>query len=717
MGKIEDDELRELFKIESQEHIQALEKGLLRLEADPSDKAVLEEVFREAHSLKGSARMVGVRDVEIISHKIEDILGAVKKGSVSVTSELVDNICRALDGIKGLVSEAVTGLPSGIEAGGIIESLEKGGSQKKTPDAQTGTAEDSAAHSAEFRIDTVRVDTSRLDELAALTGELAVFRTRLYARLDGIDEAAETAAGILKGTLKAPAGQHNAAERIKGLGKALSRLKEAAYEDTSRFDLMATGLDEGVKQLRLLPFSTLFNLFPRIVRDMAREAGKDVTLIIEGGETGADKRIVEEMKDPLMHMLRNAVIHGIEEPAEREASGKPRAGQITLRALRTEASIIVEVADDGRGLDMDEIKNAALKRRLVTEDALTGMDEAGIKRLIFTSGFSTSSFVTEISGRGVGLDVVRANVERLKGSIEAQSSAGAGCTFRVRLPATLATAKMLIVEERGRRYAIPMDNVYTSTIAKQEEIFLIEGREAINHGGVCVSLARLSDILEIPAVEKTPAGARPKNGASLCVIISSGADRLAVIVDELVDEQEVVLRQGGGVLKRVRNVSGATILGSGEVCIILNPSDMIKTVHKRHAQAVSKPEAAKTDEGKKAVLLVEDSITTRTQEKRILEGAGYEVVVAVDGLDAMSRISTQRFDAVVSDIMMPNMDGLALTVRIRQDARYKDLPILLVTTLASDEDKKRGLEAGANAYIPKPSFDQKIFIETLARLI
>ncbi|MEK6759524.1 MAG: hybrid sensor histidine kinase/response regulator [Deltaproteobacteria bacterium] len=715
MGMIEDNELRELFKIESQEHIQGLEKGLLRLESDPSDKAVLEEVFREAHSLKGSARMVGVRDVEIISHRIEDILGAVRKGTASVTSELVDNICRALDGIKGLVSEAVTGLPSGVEVGGIIELLDEGGPQKKTPDAQTGVAEDSAAHSAEFRIDTVRVDTSRLDELAALTGELAVFRTRLHARLDGIDEATEAIAWILKGTLKGTAGQHNAAERIKGLVKALSKLKEAAYEDTSRFDLMATGLDEGVKQLRLLPFSTLFNLFPRVVRDMAREAGKDVTLIVEGGETGADKRIIEEMKDPLMHILRNAVIHGIEDPAEREASGKPRTGTITLRAHRTEASIIVEVADNGRGLDLETIKNAALKRRLVTEDALTGMDEAGIKRLIFVSGLSTSSFVTETSGRGVGLDVVRANVEKLKGSIEAES--GAGCTFKVRLPATLATARMLIVEDFGRRYALPMDQIHTSIRVRPEDIFLIEGRQAINHDGVCVSVARLSQILELPDEEKARAGAKEKNEASPCVIISSGADRLAVIVDELLDEQEVVLKQGGGLLKRVRNVSGTTILGSGEVCIILNPSDMIKTVHKRHAQAVSKPEAAKDNEGKKTVLLVEDSITTRTQEKRILVGAGYEVVMAVDGLDAISLISTQRFDAVVSDIMMPNMDGLALTARLRQDARYKDIPIVLVTTLASDEDKKRGLEAGANAYIPKPSFDQKIFLDTLSRLL
>ncbi len=728
MGIIEDDELRELFKIESQEHIQALEKGLLRLEADPSDKLVLEEVFREAHSLKGSARMVGVRDVEIISHRIEDILGTVRKGTASVTSELVDNICRALDAIKGLISEAVTGLPSDVEAGSIIESLEKGGSQKKTPDAQaglpgtpwTGTTGDSAALGKEYRIETVRVDTSRLDELATLTGELAVFKTRLHARLEAIDEAADAAAVLLKESLKgrgAPTGQFGAAERIKGLGKTLSKIKEAAYEDTSRFDLMATGLEDGIKQLRLLPFSTLFNLFPRAVRDMAREAGKDITLAIEGGETGADKRIIEEMKDPLMHMLRNAIAHGIEDPAQREASGKPPAGTITLRALRTEANIVVEVKDDGRGLDMEGIRNAALKRRLVTEEALAGMNEAEIKGLIFASGFSTSNFVTETSGRGVGLDAVRASVERLKGSIEAESSTGAGCTFRVRLPATLATAKMLIVEDRGRRYAIPMDHVCTSTMAKQEDIFPIEGRKAITHEGVCVSVARLSDILEIPADEKTPAGAKAKNGPSTCVIISSGTDRLGVIVDELLDEQEVVLRQSGGVLKRVRNVSGATILGSGEVCMILNPSDMIKTVHKRHAQAVSKPEAAKGNGGKKAVLLVEDSITTRTQEKRILEGAGYEVVVAVDGLDAMSRISTQRFDAVVSDIMMPNMDGLALTARIRQDTRYRDIPIVLVTTLASDEDKKRGLEAGANAYIPKPSFDQKIFIDTLARLI
>ncbi len=729
MGIIEDDELRELFKIESQEHIQALEKGLLRLEADPSDKAVLEEVFREAHSLKGSARMVGVRNVELISHKIEDLLGAVRKGTASITSEMVDRICRALDGIKGLVSEAVTGLPSGVETNGIIELLEKGNPQKKTSDVQAGampgsplttTTEDSASHNREYRIDTVRVDTARLDELATLTGELAVFRTRLHDRLKGIVEAAEVAAVLLKESLRshgASTGQNAATERIKGLGLAISRLKEAAYEDTSRLDPIAAGLDDGVKLLRLLPFSTLFNLFPMAVRDMAREAGKDVALIIEGGETGADKRIIEEMKDPLMHILRNSVTHGIEDPAEREAVGKPRTGKITLRALRTEANIVVEVKDDGRGLDIEGIKNAALKRKLVTEETLAGMNEAGIKSLIFASGFSTSAFITETAGRGVGLDVVRANVDRLKGAIEVESSPGAGCAFKIKLPATLATAKMLIVEESGRRYALPMSNIYTSILAKPEDLLLMEGRQAINHAGVCVSIARLAQILELTDDNNAPAGAKTEKKAHPCVIISSGTDRLAVIVDELLDEQEVVLKQSGGLLKRVRNVSGTTILGSGEVCIILNPSDMIKTVHKRHAQAVSKPEAAKTDEGKKAVLLVEDSITTRTQEKRILEGAGYEVVVAVDGLDAMSLISTQRFDVVVSDIMMPNMDGLALTARIRQDARYKDIPIVLVTTLASDEDKKRGLEAGANAYIPKPSFDQKIFIETLARLI
>ncbi|OGQ59326.1 MAG: hypothetical protein A3J24_09330 [Deltaproteobacteria bacterium RIFCSPLOWO2_02_FULL_53_8] len=822
MGRIEDDELRELFKVESLEHIQALESGILRLETNPADAAVFEEVFREAHSLKGSSRMVGVKDVELISHRIEDILGSIRKGTISISSGLIDRVCRVLDSVKKLVNEAVTGEPCGVDVSEVIRLLDEGqisagspslqagdkippsspltkggdaappsspagdkippgspltkGGDAASPSSATGdkippsppfskggdvapsslAAGDKilssphflkggdkiplgtrlpkggdkvgteAVHGKEYRIDTVRVDTARLDELVTLTGELSVFRTRLRNWLKGIDEAIEAIAKISKeiekcassgvGASALKAHGPSVSERLKGLGQIHLKLKESAYEDTSRFDFIAAGLEDGIKQLRLLPFSTLFNFFPRAVRDMAREAGKEVLLQIEGGETGADKQIIEEMKDPLMHILRNAVVHGIEEPVVREALGKPRSGALTLKAARTEANIVVEVSDDGRGLDVEEIKKTALKRKLCTQEAMAAMSTADIRALIFASGFSTAAFITETSGRGVGLDVVRTNIERLNGTVEVESGTGAGCRFKVRLPVTLATAKMLIVEEMSRRYAIPMENVYMSVRLKLADIFTIEGREAINHEGVCISIVKLSNILELANEYKGLTEAAKKDEVIRCVIISSGENRLGVLVDELLDEQEVVLKPSSGVLKRVRNVTGTTILGSGEVCMILNPSDIVKSVYKRHIAAASEPQEV-AEERKKAILLVEDSITTRTQERRILEAGGYEVVTAVDGLDAMSKIATRQFDAIVSDIMMPNMNGLVFTEKIRQDKRYKEIPVVLVTTLASDDDKKRGLEAGANAYIPKPAFDQKIFLDTLRRLV
>ncbi|MBI3581855.1 MAG: response regulator [Nitrospinae bacterium] len=478
-------------------------------------------------------------------------------------------------------------------------------------------------------------------------------------------------------------------------------------------EYIAGALDGGIREARLVPFSALFNLFPRMVRDLARDRSKVVELEIAGGDAKADKRIIEEMKDPLMHLIRNSIDHGLETPEERERAGKPRAGKIRLSAFRTEANIVVEVADDGRGLDVEAIKKTAVKRKMLSEKELEATPPREIENLVFAHGFSTSAFVTDVSGRGIGLDVVRANVEALKGSVQAESKPGVSCVFRVKLPVTLTTARVLLVEAGGGAYAIPMEYVDAALRVAPGDVFHLEGKPAIapEHRGA-VWVAELSDVLGLP---KDGEGARPPAAWRPCVILAVGEDKFGVFVDDLLDEQEVVLKVKSGVLKRVRNVSDATILADGEICSVLNPNDMLRTIRKQSATA-GPPVGKKPEERKRSVLLVEDSITTRTQEKRILEGGGYEVVTAVNGVDALEKLSRRSFDAVVSDVIMPEMDGLALTTRIRGDKRNKDLPVILVTTLASDEDKKRGLEAGANAYIPKPSFDQKILLETLERL-
>jgi two-component system chemotaxis sensor kinase CheA len=315
----------------------------------------------------------------------------------------------------------------------------------------------------------------------------------------------------------------------------------------------------------------------------------------------------------------------------------------------------------------------------------------------------------------VGLDVVRANVERLKGCVEIQSTPGQGTCFTIRLPVTLATARVLIVEVNGHPYGLPAEWVQVMRTIAPDQIFAVEGRDAFLHEDRPISVARLADLLELPHRAR-PVRSRDAQSASSCVVLAPGGERFGVLVDAVLDEQEVVLKPQSAMLKRVRNVAGATILDSGEICMVLNAHDLLASIRK-HATATMAPAAVAEMATRKAILLAEDSITTRTQEARILENAGYEVIAVADGLEAWNRLAARAFDAVVTDVQMPNLNGLGLAERIRREPRYAELPIILVTSLASDEDKRRGLEAGANAYITKPAFDQKTLLDCLERLI
>ena len=704
---IEDKELRDLFKTEAGEHVQRLSDGLLRLEKDPKESAALEEVFREAHSLKGAARMVGVVDVEEMAHKLEDMFGAVKKGAVTLTSEIIDSMFKTLDTIRKLVHEAVTGEKAEVR---VLEVQPEAKIAPPPPFEKEGMG-----GFGEFKIETVRVDTKMLDALMTQTGELTVTKAHISSRIAEIDEIIEIEEELEKRNVEFGV-------RSAELKSKLQNLKSKIGGDNSRLDFISDRLDDGVRKIRLIPISTIFNLFPKMVRDMAREKSKEVELIIEGGDTVADKRIVEEIKDPLMHIIRNSIDHGIEKPDEREKKGKPRTGTITLKGMQTASNIIIEVSDDGKGLDIEAVKQAAVKRNICSEAELSGMTKAQIESLIFKSGFSTSTFVSDVSGRGVGLDVVRTNVERLKGSVALESYPDKGCRFRIKLPVTLSTMRVMITAIGGRRYAIPVEYVEMSRMITHDEIFTVAGRQTIKIDSQPISVAHLSDVLQVRGSEsgvRSEDSRLPTHDSQLkkpCIILSVNNERMGVIVDELIDEQEVVLKPQSAILKSVRNVSGATLLATGEVCMVLNPNDMLKTL--RRQEAPTPPEIPTEKEvRKKTILLVEDSIVTRTQERRILEGAGYKVVISVDGIDALNKLSSQPFDAVISDIVMPNMDGLTLTEKIRKDTKYKELPVILVTTLSSDEDRKKGMEVGANAYIDKPAFDQKAFLEIVERLI
>ena len=828
---IEDEELRDVFKIASEEHLQKIDEGLLYLEQHPGDSAKLEELLRETHSLKGDAGMLAVKNVASLAHQIEHILGGVKRGETELNRDISDRLSQGLDAIRKLVDEAVTGEDSGVNTFYVLASMMGASNQpqletptaepissqiheeelvkmqftdSETAPSETNSETSSAANldnnysfstlqseqelllqaqnlptasgaatasasqptvsgssSSSYRIETIRVATQNLDDLMTQAGELTVTKTRLVHRLSDIEkltnlwetwtrEAFMNRLAFHQIETEQNGSKKNAIviqlqnyyqrteERLERLGTLVNRLKNRFHEDTARLELITEELESEIRTLRLLPLSTIFNLFPRAVRDLAKREGKEVELVIEGAETRADKRILEEMKDPLMHMIRNAIDHGIETQEERKKLGKLPVATLRIKGYQTASNIIIEVADDGRGLNLDRIKQTAIKRNICTLEELANMTENQIQSLIFAAGFSTRTFVTEVSGRGVGLDVVRTNVEALKGSIQVESISGKGCTFRLQVSTSLATANVLIVAVEGIAYALPIEFIETAKLVAYDDIFAIEGKSTIVSDGQPLSVAYLVDLLELKNRGWLPNNREwrqeswrevnrqiqgeflTSNSAKMsCIILKVGEERLGLFIDALIDEQDVVIKPQSKLLKRVRNVSGATILGTGEVCMVLNPHDLIKSVRKQvSSRGVSGARSPiETVSRKQVILLAEDSIATRTQEKRILEGAGYEVVTAVDGLDALNKLKTRYFDALISDVQMPNLDGLGLTIKIRQQREYSDLPIILVTSLASDEDRKRGADAGANAYIPKGTFNQDVLIETLKRLV
>ena len=415
----------------------------------------------------------------------------------------------------------------------------------------------------------------------------------------------------------------------------------------------------------------------------------------------------------------------MESQEERLQKGKNPVGTIWLKASKNGRNIIIEVGDDGRGLDLEKIKQTAIKRKLYRSEELAQMNPTQIRSLLFLPGFSTRSFVTEISGRGVGLDVVRSNIEKLKGNITIESHLHRGTVFRIQLGSSVASIKVVLFHVKGITHALPLDAIDQTLLIRPEEIYSLEGKATVTVDGEATALVKMSDLLELPDLEwslpskqKQRQNKRPSFISA--IVLKVDGQTLAFEVDYFQQVLDVVVQPQSKISKRVRNVLGTTILGTGDVCMILNPHDLIKSVQRASQTIVNfDNELSEEDELQKlVVLLVEDSIAVRTQEKRILDKAGYEVVIAVDGLEGYRKLrSGIHVDAIISDVEMPNMTGLEFTAKVRQHPEYNEIPLILCTSLASEEDKRRGAQAGANAYIVKGQFNQELLIETLDRLI
>lgn len=691
---IHDPQLEELFRAESEERLARLDSGLLTLEHSPGDRGLLEELFREIHSLKGAARMLKLERIEDTAHGMESLFNTALREALPLNPQAIASLDAALKKIRREIDEVLAPARPPAKARGA-------------PPPKTDAGKP-------FQIETVRVETAKLDDLLALAGELGVLRGRSQHHQALMAQVLEHWALVERSRRWSTLGLAGTGESLLArFGDLLRAAQEGLQEDANRFDSTLASLQERIQSARLLPLSVVFKLFPRMVLDLGKAQGKEVDFRIEGADITLDKHILEEIKDPLMHLLRNAVCHGIEPPTERVGQGKPTAGLIRVAATRDGSHITLTVSDDGRGLNPETIRRAALERGLFDAATLADLPPEELHQLVLAPGFSTDTQVTELSGRGIGLDVVSTRIASLKGTVRLDSFPGRGTTASLRLPVSLSTLRLLLLHAGGRIFGLPVDSIRALHRLPRDAFYTVDGRTTVDIDGQPLLAPALARLLELPG----PGASPDASGAVTCAVVQVEDQALILQVDDILAEEEVIPRPLGPPLKRVRNLESLALLGGGDLCPILNPADLLRAaVRLRAAPARSEAGQAVT-RARPAVLLVEDSALVRAMEKRIIEDAGYEVTTAVDGVDALAKLGTGDFSAIVSDIHMPNLDGLSLTARLREEERYRSLPVILVSALDSGEDKRRGLEVGASAYLPKPAFDQRALVEALKRLI
>ncbi len=628
-----DAETLEIAREEAGECLGRIEANLLAVEAGRRDPELVDSLFRDAHSVKGAASMVGWLEVAAVAHGMEDHLEDARDRG-ELRAEEVGSLLKATDELRRAVNTAVA-VP---------------GETPPEPELQP----------AEVRHAAMRVDPVRVDRVLDAVGETVLHRRRLA---------------------------HIAGDRILAAG-------DAAEEEMDRGELLLDQLQDAVIAMRTLPVSSIIGPFPRAVRDLAAAEGKEADLVVSGAETQLDRVILEGISDPIVHLLRNAVAHGVESPDEREAAGKPRRGRIELRAEQRAGMVAIEVADDGRGVSPRLLERAAAGGSLA--DVLS------------TAGLSTAVEVGDLAGRGVGLDAAKNHVEALGGRIEVRSEPGRGTQVVLLVPMTLALLNVLLCERDGQAFGLPVSSL--REVVTVRETASLGGRARVELRGEAVPLADLTALLGAAPPPPPPSPQQPP-----AIVLASATRAVAVACDRVLGDRELVVKSLGPLLAEVEGYLGAGILEDGRVALIVDPNHLLETGSTR--SLASAPISAPRRRAPK-VLVVDDQLSVRQLQRSILEAAGYRVDVARQGREALQKVlDDPELDLVLTDVQMPEMDGFELLKAIREDESRGSLPVAIVTSRGSEEDRRRGAEEGADAYIVKEEFNQQALLETIGRLV
>ncbi|OHB26580.1 MAG: hypothetical protein A2X84_13185 [Desulfuromonadaceae bacterium GWC2_58_13] len=693
----------DIFCREAEEHLQSLRQGLMALEKHGVDPERMRPLLRSVHTLKGSARLLNLVEFSRLAHALEDQLKDLEKGAREVTAELIDRLLAVIEALASMTAAVATGSEPGFAVDEVIAGLASGTLVQLTTKRSPNAAEEPRAG-----IESVRTSVAQIDRLVNLLGEVSIVRESFAdhsSRLGGLLRQLDR----MLPDLRQVEGYH----QLRQLREDFRLMAAGLERDVFTIQYLADELQGETLALRMLPLAVITDELEGLLRGMAREQGKQVDFVVTGDELELDRRMLEALRPILVHLLRNAVDHGIESVDERHNGGKPESGRIELRASYEGGAVQLVLSDDGRGLDPELLRQVAIKRRLLSAEEARVLSDEQALYLILKPGFTTREFVTDHSGRGIGMDVVKTAIDQVKGNLRIHSVRGQGSAIVLQFPLTLAVINGLIVACEAETFVVPLHYLVEILHLETAEILHEGGREVVRARGVTMPLVSLQSILELPRQRNQPVKSR-----FTALVLSFRGQLLACQVSRSLGVQEIIVKMLGGQLRQVRFFTGATILQSGLPALILSVAGLFGASLSAGATHLQRElEAQRAHAVKGRILVVDDSVTTRTMEKNILETRGYRVTVAISGEDALGKLATQQFDLVVSDVEMPGISGFELTEKIRENKQTRDLPVVIVTSYASDEDKRRGLAVGAQAYIVKGSFDQGVLLQAVETFI
>ncbi|MGF6161822.1 two-component system sensor histidine kinase and response regulator WspE [Pseudomonas sp. 2725] len=750
--QMRDASLLELFSLEAEAQTQVLSAGLLALERDPTLADQLESCMRAAHSLKGAARIVGVDAGVSVSHVMEDCLVSAQEGRLLLRPEHIDALLQGTDLLMRIATpsnnpevadiEAYVALmarlldpaaPLVAPAAPVMAELQLEAPAPKVESPAPVVEPPSAPVPRKTKRTTengervLRVTAERLNSLLDLSSKSLVETLRLKPHLATMQRLKRMQSNSLRALenlnvhLKDHALSLEAQEALEDARRLLAQSQQLLMEKNAELDEFAWHASQRAQVLydtalacRMRPFADVLTGQVRMVRDLGRDLGKQVRLEIEGEKTQVDRDVLEKLEAPLTHLLRNAVDHGIETPEQRLLAGKTAEGLIRLRASHQAGLLVLELSDDGNGVDLEKLRRSIVERNLSLAETAAQLSEEELLTFLFLPGFSLRDKVTEVSGRGVGLDAVQHMVRQLRGAVVLEQTAGEGSRFHLEVPLTLSVVRSLVVEVGDEAYAFPLAHIERMCDLEPADIVQVEGRQHFWHEGRHVGLVAASQLLQRPASQNS--------GQTLRVVVIRERDAIyGVAVERFIGERTLVVLPLDERLGKVQDISAGALLDDGSVVLIVDVEDMLRSVEKLlntgRLERIARHSNQVVEAARKRILVVDDSLTVRELQRKLLLNRGYDVAVAVDGMDGWNALRSEDFDLLITDIDMPRMDGIELVTLLRRDNRLQSLPVMVVSYKDREEDRRRGLDAGADYYLAKASFHDDALLDAVVELI